>query len=79
MLGDESISQRSTTRGERGSKSETEGVQFRPLAPADRLRQEKPGTGVLLYGHLPPARIQLRPWYADRQLRALAAGDNRDG
>jgi type IV secretion system protein VirD4 len=73
VLGDESVSQRSTTRGERGAKSETEGVQFRPLAPADRLRQERPGTGVLLYGHLPPARITLRPWFADRRLRSLAA------
>ena len=31
----------------------------------------RPGHGLLVYGHLPPARIALRPWFKDRQLRAL--------
>jgi hypothetical protein len=26
---------------------------------------------VLIYGSLPPAQVRLRPWFADRHLRAL--------
>jgi hypothetical protein len=36
------------------------------------LRQLKPGRAVLLYGHLPPARLHLRAWFSDRRLRRLA-------
>lgn len=74
VLGDEAVVQASTTRGERGRRSTTEATQYRPLAPADQTRQGRPAGALLLYGHLPPARIQLRPWYADRRLRALAKG-----
>jgi hypothetical protein len=31
-----------------------------------------PGQGVLVYGHLAPTRIALRPWFKDRRLRRLA-------
>ena len=72
VLGDEAITQASTTRSEHGRRSRTEATHYRPLGPADRLRQEPPGSGVLLYGHLPPAHIQLRPWYTDHDLRRLA-------
>jgi type IV secretion system protein VirD4 len=73
VLGDEAIAQRSTTRGESGRRSTTQATTYRSLAPADRLRQGDHGTGVLVYGNLPPARIDLRPWYADADLRRLAA------
>ena len=36
-----------------------------------------PGQGVLVYGHLPPARIALRPWFKDPQLRRAARGASR--
>jgi type IV secretion system protein VirD4 len=72
VLGDQTLTQRSATRGETGRRSVTEGTHYRPLAPIDELRQGRPGTGVLVYGHLPPARICFRPWYAERRLRRLA-------
>jgi hypothetical protein len=28
---------------------------------------------VLLYSHLPPAHLTLRPWFRDRQLAAMVA------
>lgn len=31
-------------------------------------------SALLLYGQLPPAEIELRPWYADRRLKRLAEG-----
>jgi type IV secretion system protein VirD4 len=38
------------------------------------LREMKPGHGLLVYGHLAPARISLRPWFSDRRLRKIASG-----
>jgi type IV secretion system protein VirD4 len=45
----------------------------RQSSPADALRRISPGQGVLLYGHLPPAYLTLRPWFRDRQLAAMVA------
>ena len=72
LLGDEEVRLRSETSGGEGRRSTTESTAFRNLAPTHALRQMKPGQGLLVYGHLPPARIELRPWYDDRGLRKLA-------
>jgi type IV secretion system protein VirD4 len=74
LLGDEEVRQVSSTSGAGGRRSTTESVAYRSLAPANVLREMRPGHGVLVYGHLPPARVALRPWFEDRELRALAAG-----
>jgi type IV secretion system protein VirD4 len=71
LLGDAEYRQRSTTSGEAPRRSVTESVSHRPLSPPHLLRESSPGTAVLVYGTLPPARLSLRPWYADRQLRRL--------
>jgi type IV secretion system protein VirD4 len=72
LLGDEEVSQVSASRGYRGDRSTTESTTYRNLVPADALRQMPPGEGALVYGHLPPARLALRPWFRDRALRRLA-------
>lgn len=71
VLGDEEIRQVSSTAGHEGHASTTESTTYRSLAPAHVLRQAPAGTGVLVYGNLPPARLELRPWFRDRRLRAL--------
>jgi len=38
------------------------------------VREGRPGTGILLYGHLPPTRMDLRPWFKDRRLTELVKG-----
>jgi type IV secretion system protein VirD4 len=72
MLADEEIRQTSATSGDHGRRSTTESSTFRSLAPANVIREGEPGTGVLVYGGLPPAHVQLRPWFAERTLRRLA-------
>jgi type IV secretory pathway TraG/TraD family ATPase VirD4 len=57
--------------------SSTGHPQYRPLASADALRRIDPGHGLLIYGHLPPARVGLRPWFADPQLQRLAAPERQ--
>jgi type IV secretion system protein VirD4 len=56
-----------------GRRTRSSAVAFRRLAPADELRRIRPGEGLLIYGHLPPVPLQLRPWYADRRLRGRAS------
>jgi type IV secretion system protein VirD4 len=56
-----------------GRRTRATATAFRRLAPTDELRRIQPGHAFLVYGHLPPARLQLRPWFGDRRLRNLAA------
>src|SRR6266704_161621 len=42
-------------------------------APGEALRRITPGQGILLYGHLPPAHLSLRPWFRDRRLIGMVA------
>jgi type IV secretion system protein VirD4 len=74
LLGDEEVHQLSSTSGAEGRRSTTESVAFRSLAPANALREMRPGRGLLVYGHLAPARVELRPWFRERRLRRLAEG-----
>lgn len=43
------------------------------LTPAT-IREQKVGEAILVYGHLPPAKIRLRLWFQDRQLKQLVEG-----
>lgn len=72
LLGEEEVRQTASTSGAEGRSSRTESVMYRSIAPANALREMRPGQGLLVYGHLPPTRIELRPWFRDRRLRAIA-------
>jgi type IV secretion system protein VirD4 len=79
LLGDETIRQLATPAAlakaakDRGGDSEAvrSAARARGASPAEALGWISPGHGVLLYGHLPPAPITLRPWFRDRQLQAM--------
>jgi type IV secretion system protein VirD4 len=68
LLGDEEVRQIASTTAAEGRRSTTESVAYRTLAPAHVLREMTPGQGVLVYGHLPPAKITMRPWFNEPQL-----------
>src|SRR4029450_5323224 len=70
--GDEAVQQTPETTGGDGRASLTESVAYRRLLPLEALRQLKPRRGLLVYGHLPPVRIRLRPWFRSRRLVSLA-------
>jgi type IV secretion system protein VirD4 len=71
LLGDEEVMQSSITRSAQGSRSTTESMAMRSIAPANVLRSIRPGEGVLVYGHLAAARIRLRPWFQEKSLSRL--------
>jgi type IV secretory pathway TraG/TraD family ATPase VirD4 len=72
LVGDEAMVQTSETTGGDGRASLTESVAYRRLLPLEALRQLKPRRALLIYGHLPPVRIRLRPWFRSRRLVSLA-------
>jgi type IV secretion system protein VirD4 len=67
LIGEANVTRRSTTVDAEGRTSSTHATQNQPLTSAAGLRQLKPFEGVLIYGHLPPARIRLRPWFQHRR------------
>jgi type IV secretion system protein VirD4 len=75
LLEDETIRHLATPAALAKAGKEQEGgtARSRYSSPADALRWISPGQGVLLYGHLPPAYLSLRPWFRDRQLAAMVA------
>jgi len=66
LIGDEEVTQPSITRDGRGGRSTTSTRSPRRLLPPEDLRCLRRGEGVLVYGTLPPARLRLRPWWAER-------------
>ncbi len=72
LVGEADLEQRSTTFDGRGTTSVTRGQVVRRLAAPDALRRLAPGHAVVVSGHLPPARVRLRPWQHDPVLRARA-------
>ena len=76
LVGDTDVSASSITTAADGTRSTTASTETRPLLPPGALRRLPPGEAVLLYGHLPPARMKLRPWFRDptlaRRVRPLA-------
>jgi type IV secretion system protein VirD4 len=73
LTGESEYEQRSDTSGFLGQHSQTVGTTYRSIAPSHVVRESDPGTAVLVYGNLPPARLRLRQWFADRRLSGLAS------
>jgi type IV secretion system protein VirD4 len=71
LAGEEEIRDTTRTIGAGGS-NRTTGRRRRPLIAPEQLRQLPPGQALLLYGRIPPVRVSLRMWFADRRLKRLA-------
>ena len=82
LIGDEQRPVETLTVDAAGTMSTTRSQTDRRLASAAWLRRLRPGEAVLLYGHLPPVRVALRPFYDDADLRrrvGLGAGERGQG
>jgi type IV secretion system protein VirD4 len=67
LIGEQALVDRNRSMGSDGRHSLNESTSYRPLLPVEDLRRLRPGEGVLLYGHLRPTPIRLRPFYAPRE------------
>jgi type IV secretion system protein VirD4 len=72
LIGHEQVRDHTASVDADGRRSTSEQISYRGLAPEHLLRQMQPGHGILVYGHLPPTQITLRPWFKERRLRRLA-------
>lgn len=72
LAGEVDVQVRSSTHDGSGRTSTTTAPVARRLLAPDALRRIRPGTGVVVSGHLPPVRVALRPWYSDPVLKARA-------
>lgn len=77
LIGNEEVRSTSTTRDAQGSKSTTTSSADKNLAPSDVVRRIKMNEGILIYGALLPARLELRPWYKNKRLTAMVNNDIR--
>jgi type IV secretion system protein VirD4 len=73
LIGEEELVLSATTLGGGGRPSTTRSPSIRRLAPPDALRRTAPGEAVLVYGDLAPARLRLRTWFSDPELRSRAS------
>jgi type IV secretion system protein VirD4 len=64
LIGDEEVALPSVTRDPTGRRSTTSTTSPRRLLPPESLRCLGKGRAVLVYGSLPPARLELRPWWS---------------
>lgn len=72
LVGDEELLIPSVTRDPTGARSVTASPVQRRLLPPEALRRLPSGTGVLVYGSLPPVQLALRPWFDDPLLSERA-------
>lgn len=73
LVGEQLLTQRNvSTDLHGGRRSVSEHHTYRRAAPADAIRRIDPNDALLIYGSELPARVQLRPWFAERRLRATA-------
>ena len=74
LLGHTRVSLGSSQTGPDGRRSKSSSEQRESLAPLHLLQQLPDGEAVVLYQNLPPARVRLRRWFADRDLKRLSSG-----
>ncbi len=60
VVGDEDVVQELSSRDSTGRRSRADHLSNRPVVSGRALREQRPGTGWLLYGPRPAARVKLR-------------------
>jgi type IV secretion system protein VirD4 len=69
LIGDQAVTDTNYATDPTGRVSANQATSYRPLVPVEELRRLRPGEGVVIYGHLRPARIQVRPHFNPREQR----------
>lgn len=70
LLEDETVRSLAAPSAAGAAAKDGDSLRTRYPSPGEALRRIAPGQGVLLYGHLPPAHLSLRPWFRDRRMVA---------
>jgi type IV secretion system protein VirD4 len=79
LMGQTRTQSHGISTGADGRRSRSTSEHADHLAPLHRLQQLPDGHAVLLYQNLPPARVRLLPWYADKRFRHFTQRARGDG
>jgi type IV secretory pathway TraG/TraD family ATPase VirD4 len=69
LIGDQAITETNYSTDPTGRVAASQATNYRPLVPVEELRRLQPGEGIVIYGHLRPARIRVRPHFTGREQR----------
>ena len=69
LIGDQAVTETNYTTDPTGRVAASQATSYRPLVPLEELRRLQPGEGIVVYGHLRQARIQVRPHFTPREQR----------
>lgn len=69
VTGEQEVRQYSYTDGHH-SKSSTDSLGYRPITPANAVREMETGEALLIYNNTPLTKLRVRPWFEDRRLRS---------
>jgi predicted GIY-YIG superfamily endonuclease len=69
LIGDQAVTETNYSTDPTGPRRRLQATSYRPLVPVEELRRLQPGEGIVIYGHLRPARIQVRPHFTGREQR----------
>ena len=69
LIGDRQVVETNYATDHWGRVSSAQSTTYRPLVPVEELRRLRPGEGIVLYGHLRPAKIRVRPHFDRREQR----------
>ncbi len=73
LLEDDTVRSLAAPAAAGATAKDGDSLRARYPSPGEALRRISPGQGVLLYGHLPPAHLSLRPWFRDRRLIGMVS------
>jgi type IV secretion system protein VirD4 len=77
LIGEQALVEHHPSSDSEGRRSLAESTVYRPLLPVEELRRLTPGQGIVLYGHLRPTQVTLRPHFDRREQRRRQQADQR--
>jgi type IV secretion system protein VirD4 len=69
LIGERQVTETNLSTDHYGRVSTSQSRTYRPLVPVEDLRRLHPGEGIVLYGHLRPAKLRVRPHFEPREQR----------
>jgi type IV secretion system protein VirD4 len=72
LIGEQAVTEHQPASDSEGRYSVSQSTTYRPLVPVEELRRLKPGHGIVLYGHLRPTHVRLRPHFRRAEQRRYA-------
>jgi type IV secretion system protein VirD4 len=78
LVGEQAVTELQPASDSEGRHSVSQSTTYRPLLPLEELRRLKPGHGIVLYGHLRPTHVRLRPHFQPSEQRRAARAERRE-